>query len=116
MLALKCALAAQDRVALLVFDEIDANVGGETATRVGEKMALLGREHQVLCITHLPQVAAAAAHHFLVEKSVREGRTVSLLRPLKAKEREAEVARMLGGADTSAVQHARTLLGKAPAA
>jgi DNA repair protein RecN (Recombination protein N) len=116
MLALKCALAAQDRVALLVFDEIDANVGGETATRVGEKMALLGREHQVLCITHLPQVAAAATHHFLVEKSLREGRTVSLLRPLKAKEREAEVARMLGGADTSAVQHARTLLGKAPAA
>jgi DNA repair protein RecN (Recombination protein N) len=116
MLALKCALAAQDRVALLVFDEIDANVGGETATRVGEKMALLGRDHQVLCITHLPQVAAAAGHHFLVEKSLKGGRTVSFLTELAGEDREQEVARMLGGADRSAVEHARTLLGRTRAA
>ncbi|MCS7008824.1 MAG: DNA repair protein RecN, partial [Chthoniobacterales bacterium] len=75
MLALKCVLARQDRVAMLVFDEIDANVGGETATKVGQKMRKLGQTRQVLCITHLPQVAAAAHTHFLVEKRVKEGRT-----------------------------------------
>ena len=70
MLALKSAMAHQDRVPLLVFDEIDANVGGEIALRVGAKMKELGKEHQVLCITHLPQVAAAAAAQFVVEKEV----------------------------------------------
>lgn len=112
MLALKCALAAQDRVALLVFDEIDANVGGETATKVGEKMLELGRNRQVLCITHLPQVASAASTHFLVEKQVREGRTISLLTLLGEEARELEIARMLGGKTTSAREHARTLLAR----
>ncbi len=112
MLALKCALAAQDRVALLVFDEIDANVGGETATKVGAKMRELGTLRQVLCITHLPQVAASASAHFLVEKKVKEGRTVSLLTPLTAEERENEIARMLGGKSASAHQHAKALLGE----
>lgn len=110
MLALKCALAAEDRVALLVFDEIDANVGGETATKVGAKMAELGRVRQVLCITHLPQVAAAASTHFLVSKEVREGRTLSRLQTLEAAEREIEIARMLGGGTASALSHARALL------
>lgn len=112
MLALKCALAAQDRVALLVFDEIDANVGGETATKVGEKMGELGDSRQVLCITHLPQVAAVARTHFLVEKKVQTGRTFSFLRELGAEERAEEIARMLGGGGSSALGHARTLLEK----
>lgn len=111
MLALKTALAAQDRIPLLVFDEIDANVGGEIATKVAAKMLELGRGHQVLCITHLPQVAAAADTQFLVAKNVREGRTETSLMPLEGKERTLEIARMLGGASESALAHADALLG-----
>ena len=110
MLALKSAMAHQDRVPLLVFDEIDANVGGEIALRVGAKMKELGKEHQVLCITHLPQVAAAAASQFVVEKEVRDGRTSTSLRVVEGKKREEEIARMLGGASDSALAHARVLL------
>ena len=110
MLALKSAMAHQDRVPLLVFDEIDANVGGEIALRVGAKMKELGKEHQVLCITHLPQVAAAAAAQFVVEKEVRDGRTSTSLRVVEGKKREEEIARMLGGASDSALAHARVLL------
>lgn len=112
MLALKSAIAHQDRVPLLVFDEIDANVGGEIALRVGAKMQELGREHQVLCITHLPQVAAAATTQFVVEKEVHEGRTNTTLRSVAGKKREEEIARMLGGASDSAKAHARELLKK----
>jgi DNA repair protein RecN (Recombination protein N) len=111
MLALKCALAAQDRVALLVFDEIDANVGGETASKVAAKMAGLGRNRQVLCITHLPQVAAAAGTQFLVAKEVKDARTISRLTRLDGHAREEEIARMLGGRGGSALEHAKTLLG-----
>jgi len=110
MLALKTALAAQDRIPLLVFDEIDANVGGEIATRVAGKMRELGTGHQVLCITHLPQVAAAASSQFMVMKSVREGRTETTLSPVEGEARVSEIARMLGGASESANAHARTLL------
>lgn len=110
MLAIKGALAAQDRVALLVFDEIDANVGGETASRVGAKMSKLGASRQVLTITHLPQVAAAADTQFLVSKEIEGGRSVSRLQHLEGVEREREIARMLGGTADSALQHARTLL------
>lgn len=110
MLALKSAMAHQDRVPLLVFDEIDANVGGEIALRVGAKMQELGKEHQVLCITHLPQVAAAGASQFVVEKEVREGRTSTNLRVVEGKTREKEIARMLGGESNSALAHARELL------
>jgi len=110
MLALKSAIAHQDRVPLLVFDEIDANVGGEIALRIGAKMKELGKEHQVLCITHLPQVAAAAAAHFVVEKEVRDGRTSTSLRVVEGKNREEEIARMLGGASDSALKHAQALL------
>lgn len=110
MLALKCALAEQDEVSLLVFDEIDANVGGETATRVGEKMRQLGEKRQVLCISHLPQVVAAASRHFCVEKEVRAGRTLSSLREISGAQREEEIARMLGGREASALEHARHLL------
>lgn len=110
MLALKSALAAQDSVGLLVFDEIDANVGGETAVRVGRKMAALAASHQVLCITHLPQVAAAASHHFKVAKEEESGRTVSRIQPLDPTAREQELARMLGGTTGAALAHARELL------
>lgn len=110
MLALKCVLSREDPVALLVFDEIDANVGGETATMVGKKMAELGAARQVLCITHLPQVAAAGSVHFLVEKQVEDGRTQSLLREIESTEREQEIARMLGGKSKTALEHAKNLL------
>ena len=73
MLALKTVLAAEDEIPLLVFDEIDANVGGETAVVVGEKMRQIARRHQVICITHLPAVAASAAAHYVVTKRIESG-------------------------------------------
>ena len=111
MLALKTSLAAQDAIPLLVFDEIDANVGGEIAHSVGAKMKALGDAHQVLCITHLPQVAALAQSHFVVTKEFNTGRTISRLDEVKGKGRIEEIARMLGGRTDSALAHARTLLG-----
>ena len=110
MLAIKSALAMQDAIPLLVFDEIDANVGGEIAHAVGAKMRTLAEKHQVLCITHLPQVAGAATAHFVVTKEVVEGRTFSGLREVKGKARQEEIARMLGGKSDSALRHAATLL------
>jgi len=110
MLAIKSALAAQDAIPLLVFDEIDANVGGEIAHAVGAKMRTLAKGHQVLCITHLPQVAAAAATQFVVTKEVARGRTFTELHEVKGKARQEEIARMLGGKSDSAMKHAATLL------
>ena len=110
MLAVKTALAAQDEVALLVFDEVDANIGGEIAHAVGEKMRSLGQHHQVLTITHLPQVAACAAEHFMVAKEIKNGRTISILTKLDSASRNSEIARMLGGQTDSALAHAATLL------
>ncbi|HEU0273787.1 MAG TPA: DNA repair protein RecN [Candidatus Udaeobacter sp.] len=112
MLAIKAALAAHDAIPLLVFDEIDTNVGGEIAHAVGEKMRMLGRDHQVICITHLPQVAAAASSHFVVTKEVSRGRTFSNLREVTGKSRQEELARMLGGRSQSALNLAASLLGK----
>ncbi len=112
MLALKTVLAAQDEVPVLVFDEVDANVGGETANVVGEKMAEIAKQRQVLCITHLPQVAAHATQHYLVEKHVESGRTVSTITELTAKQRVTELARMLGGQSDAARKHAAALLEK----
>ena len=110
MLAIKSSLAAHDAIPLLVFDEIDANVGGEIANAVGEKMRKLAADHQVLCITHLPQVAAAAATQFVVTKEVVQGRTHSRLTEVSGKARQEEIARMLGGKTDSALKHAATLL------
>lgn len=110
MLAIKSSLAAQDAIPLLVFDEIDANVGGEIANAVGAKMQQLAHDHQVLCITHLPQVAAAATAQFVVTKEVVGGRTRSRLLEVVAKARKEEIARMLGGKSDSALRHAETLL------
>jgi DNA repair protein RecN (Recombination protein N) len=111
MLALKTALAFQDEIPLLVFDEIDANVGGETAGVVGEKMAQIAKQHQVICITHLPAVAASATSHYLVRKEVSDGRTISKIELLQPPERVAEIARMFGGQSEVARQHAKSLLG-----
>ncbi|MEM9479233.1 MAG: DNA repair protein RecN [Verrucomicrobiota bacterium] len=113
MLAVKSALAKQDGIPLLVFDEIDANVGGEIAKAVGTKMAALGADHQVVSITHLPQVAALASCHYKVTKEVGDDeRTRSLLVPVESKNRVEELARMLGGDSRSARAHAESLLGK----
>jgi DNA repair protein RecN (Recombination protein N) len=110
MLAVKSSLAAQDTISLLVFDEIDANVGGEIAHAVGAKMKSLGEGHQVLCITHLPQVAAAAHAQFVVSKEFVNNRTLSRLSAVDGKARVEEIARMLGGKTESALNHAKTLL------
>jgi DNA repair protein RecN (Recombination protein N) len=110
MLAIKSALAAHDAIPLLVFDEIDTNVGGEIAHAVGAKMLTLGHDHQLICITHLPQVAAIASSHFVVTKDVSRGRTFSNLRKVTGKMRQEEIARMLGGKSESALKLAATLL------
>src|SRR5437762_13025131 len=110
MLAIKSTLAAQDSIPLLVFDEIDVNVGGEIAQAVGSKMAGLAKAHQVICITHLPPVAAAATSHFVVTKDVVGGRTHSQLREVVGKARQEEIARMLGGKSESAMKLAGSLL------
>ena len=110
MLAIKSALAAQDEVPLLVFDEIDANVGGEIAYAVGARMRELAKRHQVLCITHLPPVAAAAAAQFVVTKKMRNGRTFTQLREVTGKARREEIARMLGGKSEEAMKLAATML------
>ena len=113
MLAIKTALAQQDLIGLLVFDEIDANVGGEIASAVGKKMQTLGKNRQIVAITHMPQVAAGARTHYFVSKEVADGRTRTSLQEVKGDERLQELARMLGGKTSSALEHARTLLRSA---
>jgi DNA repair protein RecN (Recombination protein N) len=112
MLATKSVLAKHDRIPVLVFDEIDANVGGEIGNAVGAKLATVAGSHQVLCITHLPQVAVHGATHFVVEKGVSGGRTHTQIRCLAGDERAGEVARMLGGRELTSVtlEHAREML------
>ena len=111
MLALKTVLAAQDRIPVLVFDEVDSNVGGETAGVVGEKMKQIGVKRQVLCITHLAPVAAAGNLHYLVSKKIVEGRTLTQVEPLGGEARVEELTRMLGGGGDAARSHAEALLG-----
>jgi len=112
MLAIKTALAAEDEVPVLVFDEVDANIGGETAHAVGAKMRRVGDRRQVLCITHLAQVAAAANIHFLVSKEVTGGRTISQIDRLDPDARIEEISRMLGGRGEAARRHAQELLAQ----
>jgi DNA repair protein RecN (Recombination protein N) len=115
MLALKTVLADLDGVPVLVFDEVDANVGGEIGVVVGEKMAAIARGHQVLCVTHLPQVAAQAANHLVVTKDQSGDRAVVHIKPIheNRKARVGELARMLGDRSAkSALAHAEELLGK----
>ena len=114
MLALKTVLADLDEVPLLVFDEVDANVGGEIGRVVGEKMAQIARGHQVLCVTHLPQVAAQGQNHLLVEKDQSKDRAVVTIVPIHDDRnvRVGELARMLGDRQAkSARVHAEELLG-----
>jgi DNA repair protein RecN (Recombination protein N) len=113
MLALEVVLAAADRIPTMVFDEVDAGIGGRTAGAVAQKLAAVAQRRQVLCVTHLAPIAAAAQHHVRVAKSVRAGRTRATLGVLKADERVEEIARMLGGDSptAAALGHARELLG-----
>ncbi|MCL4786809.1 MAG: DNA repair protein RecN [Verrucomicrobia bacterium] len=110
MLALKTVLAAEDEIPLLIFDEVDANVGGETAKVVGEKMKQIAAKRQVLCITHLPQVAAPADAHYVVTKQIEGGRTISEIERLDKKSRVVELTRMLGGGSDAVRKHAEALL------
>ncbi len=112
MLALKTVLAAEDEVPVLIFDEVDANVGGETATAVGQKLGQIAERHQVLCITHLAPVAAHGNCHFVVSKEVTSGRTESRVNRLDAAGRIDELARMLGGVTSASRKHAEELLGR----
>lgn len=113
MLALKAILADLDAVPVLVFDEVDANVGGEIGSVVGERMAAIAARHQVFCVTHLPQVAAQASSHFVVAKDQSGDRAVVTIEPIHGdrKARVAELARMLGDRNAkSAIAHAERLL------
>ena len=113
MLAVKTTLAEVDEIPILIFDEVDANVGGETAGQVGRKLRGLGKSHQVLCITHLPQVAAQGQSHFAVEKKVKQNRTLTELTRLEGATRQKELARMLGGQTEAALALAKSLLAEA---
>jgi DNA repair protein RecN (Recombination protein N) len=96
----------------LVFDEIDTGIGGRAAEAVGKKLKSLARSNQVLCVTHLPQIATFADHHYVIEKKERNGRTRTSIRPVAGEERTEEVARMLSGAkltDTSR-KHAEQMI------
>lgn len=99
MLAIKTVMAAGDDIGTLIFDEIDSGISGRTAQMVSEKLNVLGKSHQVICITHLPQIAAMADTHFLIEKEVENQSTVSRIRKLPDKECVNELARMLGGVE-----------------
>ena len=118
MLALRVVLAGIDRTPTLVFDEVDAGVGGRTAAAVGRRLAQLARRHQVLVVTHLPQIAAHADRHFTVEKTSSDGTTSTDVRLLDDAGRVGELSRMLAGMEGSglAQAHAEELLAAATAA
>ena len=99
MLAIKTVMAEADEIETLIFDEIDSGISGRTAQMVSEKMNELGRSHQIICITHLPQIAAMADSHFLIEKNVEKEATVSKIYQLNEEECVKELARMLGGVE-----------------
>ena len=99
MLALKAILADRDQIETLIFDEIDTGISGRTAQKVSEKMAVIGKHHQVLCITHLPQIAAMADTHFEIEKHQKGAETITEIHPLEGDASVRELARLLGGAE-----------------
>jgi DNA repair protein RecN (Recombination protein N) len=115
VLALKELLARQNALETLIFDEVDSGIGGSTADRVGQRLKNLARRHQVVCITHLPQIACYGDYHYVVRKSSRKGRTTTAMQELSGKERLEEIARMLGGAKISAKTraYAREMLEQA---
>lgn len=101
MLALKSIMADKEKINTLIFDEIDAGISGKTAWKVSEKMAVLGKEHQLICITHLPQIAAMADSHFMIEKSAKDGRSVTEIFELKEEKILEELARLLSGTEVT---------------
>lgn len=115
MLAIKTVSAKREEINTLIFDEIDAGISGKTAWKVSEKLGFLGRDHQIICITHLPQIASMADSHFLIEKSADNASTTTDIKPLSDDERISEIARMLGGdEETSASRdNASELIAKA---
>lgn len=117
MLSIKTVLADTDGVSTLIFDEIDTGISGRTAEKVGEKLQKIAKNHQVILITHLPQIAAKADHHFLIEKTVEEGATHTRIHPLEEKESIEELARLLGGDELSeaSLENARELKAKSKA-
>ena len=117
MLSIKTVLADTEGVSTLIFDEIDSGISGRTAEKVGEKLQKIAKNHQVILITHLPQIAAKADHHFLIEKTVEEGATHTRIHPLKEKESIEELARLLGGDEISeaSLENARELKAKSKA-
>ncbi|MBF1304458.1 MAG: DNA repair protein RecN [Oribacterium sinus] len=117
MLSIKTVLADTEGVSTLIFDEIDSGISGRTAEKVGEKLQKIAKNHQVILITHLPQIAAKADHHFLIEKSVEEGATHTRIHPLEEKESIEELARLLGGDEISeaSLENARELKAKSKA-
>jgi DNA repair protein RecN (Recombination protein N) len=111
MLAIKSVLRAADRIPVLIFDEVDAGIGGRTAQNVADKLREISSAHQVLCITHLPQIASMADHHFVIEKKETSGRIRVTVRELTGEKRQEEIARMLGGDVTeTSLEHARELI------
>ena len=117
MLSIKTVLADTDGVSTLIFDEIDTGISGRTAEKVGEKLQKIAKNHQVILITHLPQIAAKADHHFLIEKTVEDGATHTRIHPLEEKESIEELARLLGGDELSeaSLENARELKVKSKA-
>ncbi|MDP6559312.1 MAG: DNA repair protein RecN [Candidatus Binatia bacterium] len=115
MLALKSLVFTKGHIPTLLFDEVDAGIGGRVAEMVGRKMKKVSQAHQVLCVTHLPQIAALAGSHYVVEKEVAKGRTFTKVQKLNAKERVREVARMLGGVKITpqATRHAKEMINSA---
>lgn len=114
MLSIKTVLADTEGVSTLIFDEIDSGISGRTAEKVGEKLQKIAKNHQVILITHLPQIAAKADHHFLIEKTVENGVTHTGIHPLEEKESIEELARLLGGDEISeaSLENARELKAK----
>ena len=111
MLAFKTVLADKDEISSLIFDEIDTGISGKTAWKVSEKLGILGRNHQIICITHLPQIAAMSDTHFLIEKGTKGERTVTTIKKISEEESLRELARMLGGAEITdaALENAREM-------
>jgi DNA repair protein RecN (Recombination protein N) len=111
MLAVKSILARVDAIPILIFDEIDANIGGITASKIAKKLHQLGSDRQLFCVTHLPQVAAAGHYHFQVNKVEHEGRSISTITQLSDNNKINEIGRMLGGSESSSLvyEHAKEL-------
>ncbi|BBO90809.1 DNA repair protein RecN [Desulfosarcina ovata] len=112
VLALKAILAETDAVGTIIFDEVDAGIGGAVADGVGKKLKTLSRKHQLICITHLPQIARFGRYHYHIRKTVKDGRTTTTIQPMDQDARIKEIARMLGGEiiTATAMKHARALL------